>query len=122
MNKKPKKVILVPTKGITLVLMHTAGIVHGYQLLCNAHTVLEPHRGTAAFKNFTHYHSFLLFFICVCHSDNSILLFFVASIICVNNLKRTADLVLWTSICTLPWHQNYLIVFMVPLNLTLLNS
>ena len=28
--------------------MHS-GIVNGYQLLCDAHTVLEPHRGTAAF-------------------------------------------------------------------------
>jgi len=27
--------------------MHS-GIVNGYQLLCDAHTVLEPHRGTAA--------------------------------------------------------------------------
>ena len=34
--------------NITLVLMHS-GIVNGYQLLCNAHTVLEPQRGTAAF-------------------------------------------------------------------------
>ena len=29
------------------VIMHS-GIVNGYQLLCDAHTVLEPHRGTAA--------------------------------------------------------------------------
>ena len=34
---------------ISLVLMHS-GIVNGYQLLCDAHTVLEPHRGTAAFS------------------------------------------------------------------------
>ena len=33
---------------ITLVLMHS-GIVNGHQLLCNAHNVLEPHKGTAAF-------------------------------------------------------------------------
>ena len=33
---------------ISLVLMHS-GIVNGHQLLCVAHTVLEPQRGTAAF-------------------------------------------------------------------------
>ena len=32
-----------------LVLMHT-GSVNGYQLLCDAHTVPEQHRGTAAFS------------------------------------------------------------------------
>jgi len=31
------------------VLIHS-GIVNGHQLLCEAHTVLEPHRGTAAFS------------------------------------------------------------------------
>ena len=33
--------------NISLVLMYS-GIVNGYQLLCDAHTVLEPHRVTAA--------------------------------------------------------------------------
>ena len=33
--------------NITFVLMNS-GTVNGYQLLCDAHTVLEPHRGTAA--------------------------------------------------------------------------
>ena len=42
------------------VLMHS-GIVDEYQLLCDAHTVLEPHRGTVAFSFFTHYHPFPLF-------------------------------------------------------------
>ena len=27
-----------------------SGIVNGHQLLCDAHTVLEPHRGTEAFS------------------------------------------------------------------------
>ena len=50
---------------ITLVLMHS-GIVNGYQLLCDAHTVLEPHRGTAAFSFFAHYRPFPLFlFMCL---------------------------------------------------------
>ena len=49
----------------TLVLMHS-GIVNGYQLLFDAHTVLELHRGTAAlFLYFTHYRPFPLFFLCV---------------------------------------------------------
>ena len=34
--------------NITIVLMHD-GIVNGYQLMCAAHTVLEPHRGTSFF-------------------------------------------------------------------------
>ena len=37
--------------------MHN-GIVNGYQLLCNAHTVLEPHRGTAAFFYFARHRPF----------------------------------------------------------------
>ena len=53
---------------ITLVLMHS-GIVNGHQLLCDAHTVREPHRGTAVFFLFfltiVLFHFFVL---CVCHS------------------------------------------------------
>ena len=51
-----------------------------------------------------------------------VFLFLGVSIVCVNNLKRTVDSVLWfpdkTSVCTQPWHQNDVIVFMVSLNLT----
>ena len=32
-------------KGFVLIY---SGIVNGYKLLCHAHTMLEPHRGTAA--------------------------------------------------------------------------
>ena len=65
------------------VLMHS-GIVNGYQLLCDAHTVLEPHRGTAAFFFFTHYRPFPLFlFMCL---SLLTVLFLGASIVCVNNL------------------------------------
>ena len=46
------------------VLMHS-GIVIGYQLLCDAHTVLEPFWGTASFFYFTHYYLFPLF-LCMC--------------------------------------------------------
>ena len=53
--------------NIPLVLMH-GGIVNGYQLSCDSHTVLEPHRGTAAFFfYFTHYYNFLPFLV-VCLS------------------------------------------------------
>ena len=66
---------------------------------------------------------FFLFY--VCHSDSPIP-FMGASIVCVNNLMRPADLVLWfpdkTSICIHPWHQNDLIVLTVPLNPTKLNT
>ena len=52
----------------------------------------------------TNYCPFLLF-VCDCHSDNPFLLL-GASIVCVINLTREADLVLWfpdrTSVCTYP--------------------
>ena len=54
-------------------------IVNGYQLLWDANTVLKPHRGTAAFHVFV--------------TLTVLFLFLGASIVCVNNLKRTADLV-----------------------------
>ena len=44
------------------VLMYS-GIVNGYQLLCDVHTVLKPHRGTAAFFYFACYRPFPLFLI-----------------------------------------------------------
>ena len=39
--------------------MHSS-IVNGYQLLCDAHTVFELHRGTAAFFYCTRYRPFPL--------------------------------------------------------------
>ena len=59
--------------------MHS-GIITG--LLCDAHTVSEQHRGTAAL--------FLCLHVCVCHSDSPIS-FLGASIVCTINLKRVAD-------------------------------
>ena len=50
----------------TLVLMQS-GIVNEHQLMCDAHTLLEPHR-TASLFYFTCYHPFSLFLLCVCHS------------------------------------------------------
>ena len=52
---------------ISLVHMHS-GIVNGYQLLCDAHTVLEPHRGTVAFSFLLTIVLFHFYFLCVCHS------------------------------------------------------
>jgi len=47
------------------VLMHS-GIVNGHQLLCDAHTVLEPHMGTAALFLFHSLSSFSTFsFMCL---------------------------------------------------------
>ena len=57
------------------VLMHS-GIVNGY------HTVLELHRGTAAFFFFTHYR-LLPLFLFMCLSLLTVL-FLDASIVCVN--------------------------------------
>ena len=70
---------------ITLVLMHT-GIVNGYQLLCDAHTVLEPHRGTAALFLFDSLSSFSTFSFFVFVTLTVLFLFLGASIGCVNNL------------------------------------
>ena len=68
---------------------------------------------------------FYFFFLCACHSWQSLFLFLGTSMDCVKNLKRTADFVLWfpdkTSVCTHPWHQVAVIVFTVPLNLIKLN-
>ena len=58
---------------LMFVLMHSGGIVNGYQLQCNAHTMLEPHRGTAALFLFYSLSSFSsFFFLYVCHSDSPI--------------------------------------------------
>ena len=45
------------------VLMHS-GIVNGYQLLCDAHAMLERHRGTAAYLIFSLF-SFSAFSFCM---------------------------------------------------------
>ena len=73
------------------ILMHS-GVVNGYQLLCNAHTVFEPHRGTAFFF-LNHYCRFPLFLF-MCLTLTVLFLFLGASIVCVNNLKMTANLAL----------------------------
>ena len=68
----------------TLFLMHS-GVVNGYQLLCDTHTVLEPHRGTAFFY-FTRYHPFPIFlFMCLSHSDSPYFFCWVP-LVCFNNL------------------------------------
>ena len=108
-----------------IVLMHS-GIVNGYQLLCNAHTVVKQHRGTAALFLFYSLSSFLLCSFCVFVIQIVWFLFLRASTVCVNNLKRAAaDLVLWfpdkISVCTHPWDQKGRLVFTVPLNITKLN-
>ena len=77
------KLMLINT---TLVLIHS-GIVNGHQLLCDAHTVLEPHRGTAAFFFLSSFSTFSFYvFITLTF------LFLDASLVCVDNLTRTADL------------------------------
>ena len=81
--------------NISLVLMHS-GIVNGYQLLCDAHTVLElqlfSFYSLLSFSTFSFYVFVTL-----------TVLLLGASLVCVYNLKRTADLVLWfpdrTSVC-----------------------
>jgi len=85
------------------VLMHS-GIV--YRLLCDAHTLLEPHRGTAAFFLFYSLLSFSTFSFYVFVTLDS----HISSLGCLYILcqQSKADLVLWfpdkTSVCTYPWH------------------
>ena len=74
------------------VLMHN-GIVNAYQLLCEAHTVLELHRaGELA--------PYALFLLCVCP-----IYFLGASIVCVNNRGQQSVLLFpdRTSVCTHPY-------------------
>ena len=84
----------------TVVLMHS-GIVNGHQLLCDAHTVLEPHRGTAALFLFYSLSFFSTFSFYVFVTLTVLFLFLGASIVCVNNLYRTADCLAipWQDIC-----------------------
>ena len=64
---------LITLRATALFVLIHSGIVNGYQLLCDAHTVLEPHRGTAAFffiiLAIVLFHFFFL--LCVCHSWHS---------------------------------------------------
>ena len=73
--------------------MHS-GFANTLQLLCDAHTVPEQHRGTAALFLF---HSLLSFsaFSFLCVILRVVFIFLGASIVCVyNNLGRAVDLVL----------------------------
>ena len=63
---------------------YITGIVNGYQLLCDAHTVLEPHRGTAAFSILLAI--VLIHFFYVFITLTVLFLFLGASLVCVNNL------------------------------------
>ena len=49
-------------KGNRTLCSYAQWFVNGYQLLGDAHTVLEPHRGNAAFFHFTRYRPFYTFF------------------------------------------------------------
>ena len=75
--------------NIVLVLMHS-GIVNGHQLLCDAHTVLEPIGELQLFLIYS-LSSFSTCSFYVFVTLDSPILFLGTSIVCVNNLKRTAD-------------------------------
>jgi len=97
--------------------MHSV-IINGYQLLCDAHAVLEPNRGTAALFLF---YSLLSFSTFSFYMFVTLTFFFLgASLVCVNYLKRTADLVLWfpdkTAVSKHPWCLYNLILLKVSLN------
>ena len=77
--------------NITLVLMHS-GIVNRYQILC-----LNDIGELQLFFYFTHYHPFPLFlFMCLLLWQSYFFSWLGASLVYVNNLKRTADFVLWS--------------------------
>jgi len=80
------------------VCMHSC-IVNGYQLMCDAQTVLEPHRETAALFLFYSLLSFSAFLFMCLSFWQSLFLFLGASIVCV--YKRTADCLVipWSDIC-----------------------
>ena len=76
--------ILVTLRATELFVFMYSGIVNGYHQLCDAHTVLEPHKVTEALFYFTRYRPFPLFlFMCL---SLLTVLFLGASIVCVNNL------------------------------------
>ena len=106
---------LTTLRVTALFVLMPSGIENGYQLLCDAHTVLDPHRGTAAFLFFYSVSSFSTF---------SFYVFFTLTVLIlgVHNLKMKADLVFWfpdrTSVCTHPWRLYNLIVLKASLNPT----
>ena len=71
--------------------MHS-GIVNGHQLLCDAHTVLEPHRGTAAFFFFYSLSPFstFSFYVFVTIEDSSLSYDSPTGYLSVNTLGTTA--------------------------------
>ena len=72
--------------------MHS-GIVNVYQLLCCAHNVPEQHWGTADLFLFYSLLAFSVFFF-VFVIPTALFLLLGASLVCVNTLKSTSDLVL----------------------------
>ena len=64
-----------------------SSIVNGYQFLCDARSVLEPHRGTAAFSFYSLLY-FCTFSFYVFVTLTVPISFFGASLVCVNNLKE----------------------------------
>ena len=104
--------------------MHS-GIVKEYQLLCDAHTVPEQHRGTTALFLFYSLSSLPTFSFYVFVTVTVLFLFLGASIVCVNNLERTANLSLLfpdrTSACTHPWHGRLYNLVVLKSSLTLPN-
>jgi len=85
---------LVTLRATLVFVLLQSGIVNRYQLLCNAQTVLELNRGTAALVLFYSLSFFSTFSFYIFIALTILLLFLGASLVCVNNLKRTADLAL----------------------------
>ena len=72
--------------NINLVLIHS-GIVNGRQLLCNAHSVIKPHRGTAALFLFYSLLFFSTFSFDVLSLLTVLFLFLGASSLCKQSIE-----------------------------------
>ena len=66
-------------------------VLVGHNLLCDAHAVSDQLRATAALFLFYSLSSLSCFSFCVFVTLDSLFLFLSASLVCFNNLKRTAD-------------------------------
>ena len=74
----------------TIILMHS-GIVNGYQLLCNAHSVSEqPRGGLQLYFCSTHFRPFVISFVFV--TLTVLFLFWGTSLFCVYNLIGEVEL------------------------------
>ena len=99
--------LISPNCHISLVLMHSC-VINGHHLLCDAHTVLEKHRGTAATFLYYSLLSFSAISFCIMSLWHNLLFYFLGWLNCFFYIQtRKVDLVLRFPIKTFsftdPW-------------------